>query len=103
MAGRDLGFRPVWALGSAGAIGSFPLLSGIDALTILAEMDDRGANARAVRTCGDRWAAADREVVSQRRAAETTDALRTKIPRTRAAQVVTTVERRVQRIGLISR
>jgi putative DNA primase/helicase len=78
MAGRDLGFRPVWALGSAGAIGSFPLLSGIDALIILAETDDRGANARAVRTCGDRWAAADRDVLvaTPRVAGDMNDALR---------------------------
>jgi putative DNA primase/helicase len=78
MAGRDLGFRPVWALGSAGAIGSFPLLSGIDALTILAETDDGGANLRAVRTCGNRWAAADREVVvaTPRVAGDMNDALR---------------------------
>jgi hypothetical protein len=63
LAGRELGFRPVWALGSAGAIAAFPVLSGIEALTILAETDDSGANAKAVRACGSRWAAADREVI----------------------------------------
>ncbi|OAF11782.1 hypothetical protein AYJ54_07940 [Bradyrhizobium centrolobii] len=63
LAGRQLGFRPVWALGSAGAIGTFPVLPGIDALTILAETDDGGANARAIKTCGTRWAAEQREVI----------------------------------------
>jgi CHC2 zinc finger/Toprim domain len=63
LAGRQLGFRPVWALGSAGAIANFPVLSGIDALTIHAETDDSGANARAIRKCGNRWASADREVI----------------------------------------
>jgi hypothetical protein len=61
LAGRALGFRPVWALGSANAIGEFPVLSGIDALTILGETDDNGANARAARTCARRWMAAGRE------------------------------------------
>lgn len=63
LAGRELGFRPVWALGSAGAIGALAVLSGIDALTILAETDDSGANERAARACGNRWSAADREVI----------------------------------------
>jgi hypothetical protein len=63
LAGRALGFRPVWALGSAVAIASFPLLSGIDALTVLAETDDSGTNADAIRTCGNRWAGADREMI----------------------------------------
>jgi putative DNA primase/helicase len=61
LAGRMLGFQPVWALGSAGAIAVFPVLSGIDALTILAETDDSGANARGARRCARAWIAADRE------------------------------------------
>lgn len=63
LAGRDLGFRPVWALGSASAIGGFPVLPGINAVTILAETDDTGANAAAVKACGNRWAAAGCEVI----------------------------------------
>ena len=63
LSARMLGFRPVWALGSAGAIANFPILSGIDAITILAETDDSGANAKAIRACGNRWAVADREVI----------------------------------------
>lgn len=63
LAGRMLGFRPVWALGSATAIKTFPVLPGIDALTILAETDDSGANAQAIKECGTRWAAEQREVI----------------------------------------
>jgi putative DNA primase/helicase len=63
LAGRALGFRPVWALGSAGAIGDFPVLSGIEALTILAETDDSGTNARAAKACRDRWLSAGRELI----------------------------------------
>jgi Toprim domain/CHC2 zinc finger len=53
--------RPAWALGSAGAIAAFPLISGIECLTLLAEHCD--ANARAIKQCGDRWHEAGREVL----------------------------------------
>jgi putative DNA primase/helicase len=77
LAGRELGFRPVWALGSAGAIATFPVLPGVDALTILAETDDSGANERVARACGNRWSAADREVIlaTPRVAGDMNDAL----------------------------
>ena len=58
-----LDFRPVWALGSASAIGDFPVLAGIEALTILGETDKKGSNANAVTDCGARWTAAGREVL----------------------------------------
>jgi putative DNA primase/helicase len=61
MAGRQLGLRPCWALGSAGAVASFPVLNGIEALTILQELDD--ASAKAVDACAERWHAAGREVI----------------------------------------
>lgn len=63
LAGRLLGFRPVWALGSAQAIKTFAVLPGIGALTVLAETDDSGANAQAIKECGARWAAAQCEVL----------------------------------------
>jgi phage/plasmid primase-like uncharacterized protein len=46
LAGRQLGFRPAWALGSSGAIKTFPVLSGITALTILVDHDDPDRNGR---------------------------------------------------------
>jgi hypothetical protein len=61
LAARMLGFRPTWALGSAGAIGNFPVLAGIEAITFLAETDDNGANARAARSCARKWIAAGHE------------------------------------------
>ena len=53
MAARMLGYRPTWALGSAGAIASLPVLGGIEAITILGEADDGGANARAAEACAN--------------------------------------------------
>jgi putative DNA primase/helicase len=58
------GYRPVWPLGSAGAIGKFPVLGGIDALTILTERNDGGANVRAVAEVSARWHDAGREVLT---------------------------------------
>jgi hypothetical protein len=62
LAGMVFGFAPAWALGSAGGIRTFPVLSGIEALTILAEADDDGANEGAIRECFARWTAAGREI-----------------------------------------
>jgi putative DNA primase/helicase len=63
LAAMVFGLAPAWALGSAGGIAKFPVLSGIEALTILAETDDGGANERAIEECCNRWTAAGREVV----------------------------------------
>jgi putative DNA primase/helicase len=64
LSARALGFRPVWAAGSAGAIETFPVLDGVESLTVLLEHDESGANARAVQACADRWIAAGKEVFS---------------------------------------
>jgi hypothetical protein len=61
LAARQIGFRPVWALGDANGIKTFPLLPGIEALTILAE--ECRVNAAAIQACGERWTAAGREVI----------------------------------------
>lgn len=63
MAGRLLGFRPAWAAATAGGIARLPVMNGIDALTLLTERDETGANERATNECGERWHAAGREVV----------------------------------------
>jgi hypothetical protein len=64
--GRLVGYRPAWAVGSAGAIAAFPVLNGIEALHIHAEQNDNGspnrANADAIETCAARWLAAGRDV-----------------------------------------
>jgi hypothetical protein len=62
-------FRPAWALGSAGGIAKFPVLAGIEALTILVDHDQPDARGRqaghaAARECAERWMAAGRDVHS---------------------------------------
>jgi len=54
------GWRPVWAAMSAGAIRNFPVLTGIESLTIFADPEDVGMNA--ARACGERYAASGRDV-----------------------------------------
>jgi len=61
LAARKLGFRPVWAMASAGAVAGFPVLPGVEALTLLAENDP--ASDRAIGQCAERWHAAGREVM----------------------------------------
>jgi hypothetical protein len=60
LSARQLGYRPAWALGSAGAISSFPVLSGVETLTFLREHDD--ANERAVGECSSRWRATGHKI-----------------------------------------
>jgi hypothetical protein len=60
MAARELGFSPVWALGSVGQISSFPVIDGVKTLTILGETGK--ASADAVESCAPRWHAARRRV-----------------------------------------
>jgi putative DNA primase/helicase len=64
LAARMLGLRPAWALGSASAIAAFPVLSGIECLSLLREHDD--ANTRAADACAAVWVAAGREVFNIR-------------------------------------
>jgi putative DNA primase/helicase len=55
------GWRPVWTATSAGGIARFPVLPGIEALTIFADADDRGAGIEAADKCARRWRDDDRE------------------------------------------
>jgi len=61
LAGWHLGLRPVWAIGSADAIKQFPVLPGIEAITVLGELNDGGANYGASRACAARWMKAGKE------------------------------------------
>ena len=56
------GWWPVWAAGSAGAIRTFPVLDGIETLTIFSDADDRGVGVEAARSCAIRWQEAGRSV-----------------------------------------
>jgi putative DNA primase/helicase len=61
LAARLAGFRPVWALGSASGIAAFPVLAGVEAITVLGEVNDGGANHRAAQACAARWIEAGQE------------------------------------------
>jgi hypothetical protein len=61
LAARQLGFRPTWALGSAGAISAFPVLAGIEAISVL--HDDDAASDKAITTLADRYEDAGAEVI----------------------------------------
>lgn len=54
--------QPAWAAGSRGNMGKFPVLNGIEALTILVDNDANGAGQQDAAECRDRWIAAGREV-----------------------------------------
>jgi hypothetical protein len=58
---REWGWRPVWAAGSAGAIGRFPVLAGVESLVIFGE-NDAGTNAKEAAKCSARWVEAGRDV-----------------------------------------
>jgi CHC2 zinc finger/Toprim domain len=68
MAGMLLGFRPAWATGCAGSVANFPVLAGVEALTILVDNDKpdhsgRQAGQAAATACWRNWVAAGREVI----------------------------------------
>jgi hypothetical protein len=60
---RGTFLRPIWAAGSAGNMETFPVLPGIDALTLLVDNDESGTGQKAARACADRWGRAEREVI----------------------------------------
>jgi hypothetical protein len=53
--------RPIWACGGTGLLTYFPVLGGIEALTIAADADSPGKKAAA--QLAERWRQAEREVV----------------------------------------
>jgi putative DNA primase/helicase len=63
LAARQLGLRPVWALGSVAGIAKFPIIADVGGLHLLAENDVSGASDRAVEECKRRWLSAGREVI----------------------------------------
>jgi hypothetical protein len=81
IAARMRGLRPAWAVGSAGALKNFPVLNGVEALTIIVDHDlpdrnGRQAGQEAALECSQRWTAAGREVrrvVPRRQGADMAD------------------------------
>jgi hypothetical protein len=55
-------FKPIWACLSAGTLAAFPVLDGIDALTVFADNDASGTGLAAGKACAERWHAQSREV-----------------------------------------
>jgi hypothetical protein len=58
------GWSPVWAATCAGAIKNFPVLSGIEALTIFGDTDTVGMEAACI--CAERWREKGRDVTISR-------------------------------------
>jgi hypothetical protein len=54
------GWAPCWVATSAGALERFPVLGGIQSLTLFGDDDEAGSTA--VRVCAKRWMSASREV-----------------------------------------
>jgi putative DNA primase/helicase len=71
LGGMLLDHRPAWSVLDAAGIAGFPVLSGIQTLTILVDHDDSGLNA--AHECGDRWIDAGREVLGVFSPRETED------------------------------
>jgi putative DNA primase/helicase len=55
------GFRPIWSTGSAGLMASFPLLAGVECLTLFADHDASGTGLQAANEAAARWLEAGRE------------------------------------------
>ena len=55
------GWKPVWATVDAGNMAAFPVLNGIETLTLFADNDLSGAGRKAAQECAERWREAGRE------------------------------------------
>jgi putative DNA primase/helicase len=64
LAACQLGLGPAWALGSVGAISFFPIIAGVNKVTILAEAG--AASERALQICGRRWRRAGKRAFASR-------------------------------------
>jgi Toprim domain len=62
LSAMELGFNPAWALGDANSVRAFPILSGIECLTIIVDNDESGTGQQAALECSRRWTTAGREV-----------------------------------------
>lgn len=49
------GWSPIWACASAGGVAAFPVLPGIEELTVFADRDPNNAGQKAAHTCAQRW------------------------------------------------
>lgn len=58
---QEFEWSPVWAATSAGGITVFPVLRGIEAVSVFADTDDGGAGMKAATACVKRWTDAGRD------------------------------------------
>ena len=56
-----MGWAPVWSATCAGGIDRFPVLSGIECLSLTIFSDDDEIGIKAAKTCAERWCSAGRE------------------------------------------
>jgi hypothetical protein len=68
LAGMAIDLRPMWAVGDATMMAEFPLLSGIESLTLIADHDPNGAGEKAAFEAATRWRNAGRVARVFRRA-----------------------------------
>jgi hypothetical protein len=54
--------RPIWSTGSAAMLAQFPVLAGIEHLSIISDHDENCAGEHAARLTAERWLDQDREV-----------------------------------------
>jgi putative DNA primase/helicase len=62
LSAMSIGLRPIWATGSTSLLKRFPVLGGVEALSILADHDVSGAGEKAARKLELRYRGAGREV-----------------------------------------
>lgn len=60
---RGTRLQPAWAAGCAGNMRDFPVLAGVEALTLLVDNDASGIGQEAAAACARRWLATGREVI----------------------------------------
>jgi putative DNA primase/helicase len=62
LAGMSIGLRPMWSTRSTAIMAKFPIVSGIECVSVIADHDVNGAGERAARELEQRWRAAGLEV-----------------------------------------
>jgi hypothetical protein len=67
LAGMAIGLRPMWSTGTTSLLKAFPVLPGVECLTVLADHDPNGAGEHAAGVAVHRWRNADREARILRR------------------------------------
>jgi hypothetical protein len=55
--------QPAWAAGCADGVRNFPVLAGVETITLLVDNDTSGVGQDAAAECARRWDAAGREVL----------------------------------------